>query len=351
MRGPKLLTRDEFREGVFSRDSHKCVVCKATAADAHHILERRLWPDGGYYLDNGASVCEPCHLKAEQTMISCEELRALCGAKLLLPEHMSEDDVYDKWGNPILPNGQRMRGELFEEEPVQKALKGVLHLFTNRVKYPRTFHMPFSPGRSADDKVLADLDHFDGQEVVATIKMDGECTTLYRDGLHARSLSYDAHPSRDWIRALHGRIAHEIPETWRICGENLYARHSIYYSDLPSYFMVFSIWDGLRCLSWEETVEWSTMLGLTCVPLLYRGSNHKEVHACWQLSAKDGPGLKWDVSAMEGYVLRLAGEFRYSAFRKSVAKYVRANHVQSSNHWMHERVVPNGLAKNEPSRY
>jgi len=336
MRAPKLLTRDEFRNGVFARDSHKCVVCGAKADDAHHILERRLWSDGGYYLDNGVSVCEPCHLKAEQTLISCEELRRLCGVPVMLPEHFSDDDTYDKWGNPVLPNGQRMRGELFEEEPVQKVLQPVLHLFTNRVKYPRTYHLPWSPGCTSDDKVLSDLRHFEGQDLVVTVKMDGECTTLYRDGLHARSLTYDPHPSRDWIRALHGRIAHEIPETWRICGENLYARHSIAYRNLPSYFMVFSIWDGLRCLAWDETVEWCKMLGLSTVPTLYRGTE-VPTSLSWRKT------LNHD--EMEGFVMRLAGEFRYSAFRRSVAKYVRANHVQSSNHWMHERVIPNGLAK------
>lgn len=27
---PKLLTRDQFREGVLARDEHKCVICGAT---------------------------------------------------------------------------------------------------------------------------------------------------------------------------------------------------------------------------------------------------------------------------------------------------------------------------------
>ena len=51
------LTRDQFRNGVFARDGHKCVLCQAPGQDAHHIMERRLFPDGGYYLDNGATVC------------------------------------------------------------------------------------------------------------------------------------------------------------------------------------------------------------------------------------------------------------------------------------------------------
>ena len=44
----KLLTRDEFREAVFARDKHQCVVCAAPAIDAHHVVERKLWIDDGY---------------------------------------------------------------------------------------------------------------------------------------------------------------------------------------------------------------------------------------------------------------------------------------------------------------
>jgi hypothetical protein len=78
IQGKKLLLRDEFREGVFLRDNKTCVICHSTASDAHHILERRLFSDGGYYLNNGASLCSSCHLKAEMTKISVEDIRAAC---------------------------------------------------------------------------------------------------------------------------------------------------------------------------------------------------------------------------------------------------------------------------------
>ena len=82
----KLLTRDEFRNSVFKRDGDKCVICKNPAADAHHIMERRLFDDGGYYLDNGASVCPECHLQCEMTLISPQQLREAIGIKsVVLP--------------------------------------------------------------------------------------------------------------------------------------------------------------------------------------------------------------------------------------------------------------------------
>lgn len=347
---PKLLTRDQFREGVFARDRHRCVVrvdgtrCSAAAADAHHIIDRALWTArgeaGGYFLDNGASVCEPHHMQCEQTLISCDELRGWCGiTQTALPEHLDVDSAYDKWANPILPSGQRMRGEMFDQDGVQKMLASVLHLFTNRVKYPRTYHVPGSPGATSDDRIMKSADFapsFDGKDVVITEKMDGECTTFYRDYLHARSLEYQAHASRDWVRALHARVAHEIPETWRICGENLYARHSIAYRRLPSYFMVFSIWDGLRCLPWDETVEWCKILDLHHVPVLYRGNDSMGGSLAHRRTNRG--------DEIEGWVMRLADSFHYSVFRRSVVKWVRANHVTTDQHWMRGQVVPNGLA-------
>jgi hypothetical protein len=344
----KLLTRDEFREAVFARDGHRCVICKASTADAHHIIERRLWPDGGYYLSNGASVCGPCHLKAESTEISCDDLRQRCGiTRVILPPHLYVDaeQPYDKWGNPILPNGQRLRGELFDDESVQKVLAPVLHLFTSRVKYPRTFHLPWSPGVTDDDRVLDDPDAAFGESrVVVTEKMDGECTTMYRDYLHARSTDYSPHPSRDRVRALHAQIAHDIPEGWRVCGENVYAQHSISYDALPSYFLVFSIWnDRNECLSWEDTQLWSQLLGLAVVPVLYRG--------LWDnrcVRALDSQMLSQLGGDREGYVARLADGFHYRAFRRSVAKYVRANHVQTHGGWAVRQVVPNRLREETP---
>ena len=341
MANTRLFTRNEFRETVFARDGHRCVICGAPAVDAHHIIERKLWLDGGYYLDNGASVCEVCHLRAETTEISCDELRRRCGIALpYLPDHLCVGESYDKWGNQILPNGQRLRGELFDDESVQKVLASVLHLFTRRVKYPRTYHLPWSPGRTSDDRVMDDPDAaFGADEVVVTEKCDGECTTMYRDYLHARSVDYSPHPSRDRVRALHASIAHDIPDGWRLCGENVYAVHSIAYVALPAHFLLFSIWNERNeCLSWDDTVLWAQLFGLEIVPVLYRG--------LWDEAAVrllDGQVPSQLGGEREGYVVRLANGFYYRAFRRSVAKYVRANHVATDDHWSTSTVVPNHL--------
>lgn len=204
----------------------------------------------------------------------------------------------------------------------------------NYVKYPRTPHLPWSLGCTSDDIVCIDLNHFKGKQVVVTEKMDGENTSLYRDYIHARSIDGHHHPSRDWVKRFHASIAHEIPQGWRICGENLYAQHSIRYEDLPSYFMAFSMWDeNNQCLDWQTTVEYFGMLEMISPTLLYKG--------LWDESLLRDLSINTAVS--EGFVVRLAESFHYSDFACSVAKWVRASHVNTDKHWMYVEVIPNGL--------
>jgi hypothetical protein len=131
-----------------------------------------------------------------------------------------------------------------------------------------------------------------------------------------------------------GNMAHNIPDGWRICGENLYAKHSIGYDSLDSYFEVFSIWnDNNECLSWDETEEWCELLGLKHVPIIWRGIFDEEFLR----------NYKFDTEKQEGYVVRLADGFKYEDFGLSIAKMVRIGHVNTSNHWMNEKVIPNKL--------
>lgn len=219
-----------------------------------------------------------------------------------------------------------------------------------RVKYPRTPHLPSSPGASDDDVVLAAGDLLAGRDVVLTEKMDGENTTLGtldgpdgRQGyVHARSLDSGPHPSRTWVRAFASSLHPDLPAGMRVCGENLYARHSVAYDALPTYFLVFGIWQDDVCLSWDDTLQWCELLGLTTVPVLYRGPFAGESHLLqvWQACR--------DPRTSEGFVVRDAGAFTRAEFGTRVGKWVRRGHVQTGQHWMTADVVPNRLARHKP---
>jgi hypothetical protein len=204
-------------------------------------------------------------------------------------------------------------------------------------KYKKTPHVPGSPGATSDDKVLPNTRHLDGEEVVWTLKHDGENSSLYTDCFHARSLDSRHHPSRDWLAAFHASIAYNIPVGWRICGENMFAQHSIRYENLPSYFLGFSVWDDSNtALDWDETLEYFALLGVEPVTVLDRGP--------FSLARTNELVRSLDLEKDEGLVVRKVRRIHYSEFRKCYAKWVRRGHVQTDEHWMHGPIVANKLA-------
>lgn len=211
------------------------------------------------------------------------------------------------------------------------------------VKYPRTPHAFWSQSVTDDDKIQKDYSIFDG-EIVMTEKMDGENTTMYRDHFHARSLDSQSHWTQDWCRAFHASIKNDIPNYLRLCGENLFATHSINYDNLKSYFYLFGIWtDNNECLSWDETLEWAELLGLTVVPQIYRGiwgsKGAQSIHMLWERNYIDAdPAIQ-----SEGYVIRSTASFKYDDFGNKTMKYVRKNHVTTDSHWKSGKIEQNKL--------
>lgn len=211
-----------------------------------------------------------------------------------------------------------------------------------KYKYPRTPHLPESPKSTADDLFLTSTDVFEGTQVIVSEKLDGESCTMARDYIHARSpdaidRSQTIAKARAWVRSLHGRIAHDIPKGWRICGENLGGRHTIAYSNLPSLFFVYSIWDdNNNALSWQETQEWCNLLELHHVPVLYQGIWNKEkVLAC-----ANQPTYS---TVSEGFTVRIAQGFSYADFGHSIAKFVNKSFQIPDEHWSTSPFVPNEL--------
>lgn len=121
--GEGLLSRDEFKAAVFERSGGRCVLCGGPAVDAHHILDRKLFHDGGYYLSNGAAVCEDDHWRCETTELSVEHVRKAAGIlDWTLPAGMPRDKTYDKWGNIVLEQGMLLAGPLAEDDGCRRAL-------------------------------------------------------------------------------------------------------------------------------------------------------------------------------------------------------------------------------------
>lgn len=211
-------------------------------------------------------------------------------------------------------------------------------------KYPRTPHLPFSPGATSDDKhaTAQTLAHLaSGIDLVVTEKMDGGNLTFYRDDFHGRSKDSGTHAWDTAARALWASVRFDIPEGWRISGESVYARRSVGYENLPGVYLVFGIWDESNMLRpWGETKEWADLLGLPTVPVLYRGNDYAEATSIWARTHES--------STSEGFVLRNAGAFSYADFESNIAKYVRAGHVTTAADWRHrDDFALNGFARKD----
>ncbi len=124
----------------------------------------------------------------------------------------------------------------------------------------------------------------------------------------------------------------------RVCGENMQACHSIYYTGLPSYFMIFNIWEDNVCLSYEDTAMWvqefQTLAPLAFVPVFYHGPFDIDlITKTFYSNYKDH----------EGFVVRPTDAFNAIDFSTHCGKLVRTGHVQTSTHWMADKMIPNAL--------
>jgi len=58
-----VAKENHWRKAVFERDDYTCQLCgeKGNYLNAHHIKEQSLYPNLRFDLDNGQTLCRPCH--------------------------------------------------------------------------------------------------------------------------------------------------------------------------------------------------------------------------------------------------------------------------------------------------
>lgn len=230
-------------------------------------------------------------------------------------------------------------------------------------KYPRTYHLPFSPEIHSDDKTHRCPWVFEGAEVVIMEKLDGGNCCLHNGRVYARSTGQEAdHGSFDPVKTIHKM---KTLGDWKryFYGENLYGIHSIEYDVLPDIFFLFGIKSSFpilsdpdlaamwredprtfkelmgdeplienRWYSWDEVKAEAANLGFQTVPEVFRGTfkTLKEIRSFMDAEVRKPSAFG---PTREGFVIRLARGFDDDQFSNCVAKYVREGHVQSDEHW------------------
>ena len=210
-------------------------------------------------------------------------------------------------------------------------------------KYGRTYHYPFSPGTTSDDRInhrywedVAKL-----ERVVHTEKLDGENTCLNKFGVFARSHAAPTiHPWANYLKQRWDLIRNDLGEL-EIFGENLYAIHSIEYQHLQEHFYVFGIREKDKWLSWEETKFYAGMLDFSVVPELamVKPKEQSSFEAGVLDLVKEASSfgsvdtITQEICTMEGIVTRNVDAFQVDQFKYNVFKWVRKGHVKTSEHW------------------
>lgn len=228
------------------------------------------------------------------------------------------------------------------------------------VKYGRTYHYPFSPGTTSDDRINFDYwsDLQQIKTVVHTEKLDGENNCLSKWGVFARS--HAAPTTSPWtatLREFWQLVKNDLGEL-EIFLENLYAVHSIRYQQLEHHFYVFAVREAGRWLSWEEVKFYAALLELPTVPVIGIESTLANrllfEEKLLNITATAGAFDPIDTATeqpctLEGIVSRNAAAFDSAAFAHNVFKWVRKGHVKTNEHWT--RNWKRARLKNEGGNY
>lgn len=235
-------------------------------------------------------------------------------------------------------------------------------------KYGRTLHAQISLGTTSDDRILPNgyVQAFANfNDLVMLEKLDGQNCCFKKSGVYARShTSPTIHPWDKPMRERWNLIKNDLDDL-EIFGEGMYARHSIAYKNLESYYYVFGIRQKDYWLPWEEVKFYAEMFDFPVVPEIPLKTKLKDFYhddvsenKLLEMWLKENLGMSWEDSvktpgmlggydaisgedASEGFVIRNSNGFymndgvipvEYNEFN-NLLKIVRHGHVQTDEHW------------------
>ena len=249
------------------------------------------------------------------------------------------------------------------------------------IKYPRTPHLAGSRLQAGDEDLSQiAFSSLTGQVIAVEEKIDGANSAIsfsggelrlqsrghYLTGGH-RERHYE--PLKIWAAANRSMLYDLLGNRYRMYGEWMYAKHKIYYDNLPHYFIEFDILDK-ESGKFLDTPSRGALLsgsGIVSVPLLYRGSytSEKKILGLISCSAYITEGhrenLRLTAESLGLDSLEILSETDSSGLAEGLyikveedgyvrerMKYVRHGFVQgrvSDTPWHSRPIIPNMLAR------
>lgn len=249
-------------------------------------------------------------------------------------------------------------------------------------KYPRTYHLAGSGiQRSDEDLSIVPVRMLAGRHMVVEEKMDGANSAISFDDdgrllLQSRGHFLTGGPRekqfhffKTWANRYMSELRDVLGTRYIVYGEWLYAKHTVFYTSLPHYFMEFDVYDKHEdeFLSTQRRTAFLVALPfIVSVKVLYTG----EVKSVQQLVDMIGPSnfiggdqrehlrrlcqeksldveqvfRETDISGlMEGLYVKVEED----GIVQERYKYVRQGFLQtvfdSESHWMDRPMLPNEL--------
>lgn len=215
-------------------------------------------------------------------------------------------------------------------------------------KYPRIPHVPGS--NAMDDDVSVDyprgiflvFEKVDGANL--GISLSGGMFSFQNRGGFLENKrphpQWDA--AKNWFNQHYWGIMNYLAQHpgHTVFGEWLYARHSIYYDSLPSYFFLYDVFDGEKFLQYRDfRKEFIYSAGVFVPKYITITSDIREfvewskLHYSSQYST--------DANSYEGFIFRDVADYS-RAF-----KYVRSEFTAGiEEHWFNRKLERNSLIRN-----
>ncbi|MBX9687663.1 MAG: RNA ligase family protein [Candidatus Obscuribacterales bacterium] len=249
------------------------------------------------------------------------------------------------------------------------------------LKYPRTRHIQGSSLQKGDEDLSAvDFSRIAGRNIVVEEKFDGANSAISYAQDRSQLLQSRGHYLQGGLRekhfdlmkqwaAVHSKSLFEVLGTRYICfGEWMFAKHTIFYDQLPHYWLEFDIFDRHKSvfLSTSERLKLLKLLPVSSVRVLFEGklNSYKELTALvgrsGYISDEHLDKLKKQASSlglaeeqilketektylMEGLYIKVEED----GIVKERYKYVRSGFLNavfdSESHWLNRPILPNIL--------
>lgn len=231
------------------------------------------------------------------------------------------------------------------------------------IKYPRTPHL-FGAKGTDDDKHLNKRDSevfVRDPSLIVEEKVDGTNVGIHFNAegrmilqCRGHEIGEGMHPQYDlfkqWVAVKRPILEQMLERRYILFGEWLYARHTIHYAKLPHYFFEFDIYDkeASAFLDWETRMVLLADTGIETVPVVHRGPAKQEelleMIVSSQFDASFENPITGDVDhRMEGLYLRIESD-GYAVGRAKMVRPEFVEKIKQSEHWQHQKMIPNELA-------